>query len=234
MKTLLPLIWLTSVCALWAAPGRSLLNSDPDVIYMKNHTDEKIFLLVVKPATIYSTKKGGRKLGKFPANTKVELLAITDKAYRVKGKAGRYGAAGWVSPKLLAAKEKDFIAKFKQFYERQIMVNQLIANQDVAIGMTLGEVRQSMGEPTESELRQTKEGEDGKWDYVVTEEKKHYRRVYNPHTGLTYRQLSHVTIEEKSRVTVEFDKGLVTAVTRKRNNGPGKTHIIPAPVVCWW
>ncbi len=217
-----------------AAPKKSLLNNDPDVIYISEHIDHTITLLVAKPAIAYATKKGGRRLGVFKAGTKVELLAITDKAYRVKGKATHAGVTGWVNPQLLASKDKNFIANLKQLYKRQMIVKELIANKDVAIGMTLKEVRLSLGEPTETESKQTRKGETGKWDYVVTEQQKHYRLVYDPHTGNTYRQLSYITTEEKSRLSIEFEDNIVTSVTRKKNNGPGKITIVPAPVIFHW
>lgn len=235
MKFYISLLCLAAaVIPAQADKKKSLLNSDPDVVYLSEHIDRKIHLLVVKPATVYGTKKGDRRLGVYPANTKVELLAITDKAYQVKGKASHAGVTGWVNPKLLASKDKDFIANLKKLYERQIVVKKLIATHDVAIGMTLDEVTQSMGKPTETEVKQTRKGESGKWDYVVQEEQKHYRTIVDPYTGNTYRQLSHVTTEEKSRVTIEFEDNTVTAVTRKRNNGPGKVRIIPAPVIFHW
>jgi len=217
-----------------AAPKKSLLNNDPDVIYLSEHIDRTIHLMVIKPATIYATHKGGRKLGTFNANTKVQLLAITGKAYRVKGQAAHAGVSGWISPQLVASKDKDFIVNLKKLYERQMAVKELIANRDVAIGMTLDEVRKSLGEPTETEVKQTRKGESGKWDFVITEEQKHYRTIRDPHTGGVYRQLSHITTEEKSRTTIEFEDNTVTTVTRKKNNGPGKVRIIPAPVIFAW
>ncbi|BDS06719.1 hypothetical protein NT6N_17590 [Oceaniferula spumae] len=219
-----------------AEPKKSLLNNDPDVIYLNEHIDRTITLLVVKPATVYATKKGqsSRRLGSFPANTKVQLLAITDKAYRVKGEASHAGVTGWVNPQLLASKDKDFIDNLKKLYERQMIVKELIANHDVAIGMTLDEVKKSLGEPTETEVKQTRKGESGKWDFLIVEEQKHYRTVVDPYTGRAFRQLSHITTEEKSRTTIEFEDNTVTSVTRKKNNGPGKVRIIPAPVIFHW
>ena len=218
-----------------AAPRKSLLNNDPDVIYLNEHLDHTIHLVVAKPAQIYSTKNGGRKLGIFPANTKVELLAIGGgNAYRVKGKAKHSVVSGWVSPKLLTSKDKNFIANLKEFYNRQLIVTELIANQDVAIGMTLGEVKESLGEPTKTEVKQTRKGESGTWEYVVFEEEKHYRTIFDSRTGQTYRQLSHVTTEEKSRITLEFENSVTPSVTKMKNNGPGKVRIIPIPVIFGW
>lgn len=217
-----------------SAAKKSLLDNDPDVVYLNEYLDRSITLLVVKPTTVYATKKGGRRLGAFKANTKVELLAMTDKAYRVKGQASHAGVIGWVNPNLLASKDKDFIANLKKLYERQMIVKELIAAKDVAIGMTLDEVKQSIGEPTETEVEQTRDGMSGRWDYVVTDEQKHYRTIIDPHTGNVYRQLSHITTEERSRTTVKFKDNLITSVTRKKNNGPSKVRIIPVPIVFHW
>lgn len=230
-------LFSAAVVTVTAAPKKSLLDSDPDVIYLDKHLDRTITLLVAKPAIAYASKKGkngGRRLGIFKAGTKVQLLAMTDKAYRVKGKASHAGVTGWVNPKLLASKDKNFITNLKKLYERQIAVNELVAQKEVAIGMTLDEVRESLGEPTETEIEQTREGTSGKWDYVVTEEQKHYRTVVDPHTGRYFRQVSHVTTEERSRTTVKFKENIVTSVTRKKNNGPGKVRIIPAPIIFHW
>jgi len=218
-----------------AAPRKSLLNNDPDVIYLSEHLDHTLYLTVAQPATIYSTKNGGRKLGTFPTNTKVELLAIGGgNAYRVKGKAKHNVVSGWVSPKLLTSKDKDFITHLKELYDRQMIVKELIANQDVAIGMTLDEVRKSLGEPTKTEVKQTRKGESGKWEYIVCEEEKHYRTLIDPRSGQTYRQLSHITTEERERTTLEFEDNVVTSVARKKNNGPGKVRIIPVPLIFGW
>jgi hypothetical protein len=217
-----------------AAPKKSLLNNDPDVIYLSEHIDHPVHLLIAKPTTIYATKKGGRRLGTFKINTKVELLAMTEKAYRVKGQASHAGVTGWVDPQLLASKDKNFIANLKKLHERQMIVKELIINKDIAIGMTLKEVAQSLGKPTETEVKQSRNGETGKWDYVISEEQKHYRTVIDPQTGRAYRQLSHITTEEKSRITAEFENDVITTVTRKTNHGPAKVRIIPAPVVFHW
>lgn len=217
-----------------AAPRKSLLDNDPDVIYLNEHIKQTIILIVDKPADVYTTKKGGRRLGTFKTGTKIELLAMTDKAYRVKGQTSHGGVAGWVDPRLLSSEDENFIANLKLLYQRQMLVNELIAKKDVAIGMMLSEVRKSLGEPTETEVRQTKKGESGKWDYVVNEEQKHYRQVIDPNTRQIFRQLSHVTMEEKSRITLEFENDIVTAITRKENKGRGKVLIVPAPIIFHW
>jgi len=232
--TLIVILTALAVQQAAAEPRRSLLDSDPEVIYLKDHVAEPVILLVEKPANVYATKKGGTRLGVFNEGTKVELIGMTDKVYRVKGKARHAGVIGWVNPKLLSSENKNFIANLKSFYQRQILVNELVANEDIAIGMTLDEVSKSIGEPTETEVRQTIKGQSGKWDYIICEEQKHYRTVIDPKTRIAYRQLTHITTEEKSRTTVEFEHNVVTAITRKENKGPGKVRMVPIPIIFHW
>ena len=214
-----------------ASAQLSSMNNDPEVVYLEEHLDRKVELLTVSDTTVYSDKKANHRLGVYRADTKLQLIALSKYAYKVKGQATHSIVNGWVNPKLLASKDKDFIANFKKLYERQLIVKELVANNDVAIGMTLKEVAMSLGEPTETEVKQTREGESGQWEYIEREEQKHYKTVVDPQTGQIFRQVSHTTVEEKSRTTLEFESNVVTSITRKKNNGAGNSKIIPTPVV---
>ncbi len=79
------------------------------------------------------------------------------------------------------------MAKLKQLYERQMAVNGIIAEEGVAIGMTLGEVEKSRGKPTKTSVRRTAKGEAGSWEYIVYDEVKHYVTRINPLTGRAFR-----------------------------------------------
>ncbi len=216
------------------AQSRSLLDDDPEVIYLDQHIDRKIELIVAEDANVFATKTANRHLGVFAKGTKVELLAMTDKAYRVRGQAKHAGVAGWVSPKLMASTDKDFIENLKKLYERQMIVTALINNKEVAIGMTLDEVSQSLGEPSKKSMRQTKDGVTGSWEFIQLEEKKHYRAVRDIRSGQVYQQLSHTTVEEKGKIVVEFEGDVVTALEESENNSGGRIKIITPPIVWGW
>lgn len=222
--TILAFSLVTSVSA-----QRSAFNNDPEVVYLADHLSEPVIMLTASPTDVYGDKKANRRLGAYAKDTKLELLAIGKHAYQVKGQGLHSVITGWVNPKLLASKDKDFIANFKKLYERQLAVQELIDNEDVAIGMTLKEVSSSLGEPTETTVKQTREGITGDWSYIVKEEQKHYRYVYGIN-GQVFRQLSHVTTEEKQSTTLEFENSVVTAITRKKNNGAQDVKIVPVPV----
>ena len=212
----------------------SLLNSDPDVVYTEEFTDKKIELLVLKPATVYATKKGGRKLGVLKVDTKVTLIGLTGKAYKIRGTATHGGVSGWVSPKALGSKDRDFVENFKKVYERQKVVRDLIARHEVAIGMSVEEVSAALGKPTKTKVRQTIKGKTGVWEFIQYEEQDHYQTVRDPLTGRVFRQYSHTTKEELGKIVLEFEGEVVTAIEETENNEGGKVKIVAPPLVFGW
>ena len=56
----------------------------------------------------------------------------------------------------------------------------------------------------------------------------------DPVSGQVFRQLSHVTREEKGKTTVEFENGVVTAVRETEDRGPGSVRIIVPPLLFRW
>ena len=91
-------------------------------------------------------------------------------------------------------------------------VRELVAAGEVAIGMSLDEVAASLGEPTKTKVRQTAKGQSGQWEFIVYEEQKHYQLVRDPLTGALYNQYTHTTLEETSKLVVEFENDVVTAI----------------------
>lgn len=229
---------LALVCTLAAAdkPERkSLLDSDPDVVYLVDIVEQSIKLKVVKEAPVFSDKDGKHRLGFLKVDQTVDLEGMTEKAYRVRGMGkSNNGIVGWVPPWAFTHPQEDFVGKLKQLYDRQIAVNKIIAKQGVAIGMTLAEVDKSRGKPTKTSVRRTAKGEAGSWEYIDYEEVKHYTTVTDPRSGQTFRQFSHMTREETGKTVVEFEDGLVTAIQETEDSGPGNVRIVVPPLVFGW
>jgi hypothetical protein len=213
---------------------KSLLNSDPEVIYLEEIVDPPIKLKVIKEAPVYSDKGGSIRVGFLKADQTVKLEGMTAKVYKVRGEGTRNGVAGWVAPWAFSHPQKDFVAKLKQLYERQIAVNEIIAAKGVAIGMTPVEVEKSRGKPTKTSIRRTAEGEQGSWEYIDYEDVKNYITRIDPASGQVYRQLASITREEKGKTVVEFKDGLVTALEENENHGAGNVRIIVPPLVFRW
>jgi hypothetical protein len=213
---------------------RSLLDSDPDVVYLDQHLAEPIELGIVKAAPIFSDKEGQRRLGAVTPGQRVVLEAMTERAYRVTAKTGGNRVKGWVAPWAFEAKQPDFVEVLKKFYQRQLQVMKLIEEERAAIGMTMSEVGRALGEPTKKTLRKTPKGQTGSWEFIVYDEVRHYRFIQDPVSGQLLRQLSHITQEEKGKTVVEFEDDLVTAIEETENRGQAAVRVVVPPIVFGW
>jgi hypothetical protein len=213
---------------------KSLLDSDPDVVYLDRSLKKPVELKVIKEAPVFSDKEGRHRLGTLKADQTVKLEAITAKIYRVRGQGTRDGIAGWVAPWAFSSKDPQFVTHLKEFYERQIQVQALIQNKQLAVGMTLDEVSESRGKPTKTSLRKTEKGQSGRWEYIDYEQVKNYVTRIDPQTGAAYRQLASITQVEKSRTAVEFENDIVTAVEESEDNQGGNVRIVVPPLVFGW
>lgn len=216
------------------AENRSLLDSDPKVAYLEEIVEKPITLKVVKEAPVFSDKEGNHRLGYLKANQIVKLEGMTEKVYRVRGDGTRNGIAGWVAPWAFSHPQEDFVEKLRKLYERQMTVNEVIAAGEVALGMTADEVAKSLGKPTKTSLRRTADGQESTWEFITYEEIKHYTTRADPYSGQIFRQLSHVTEEEKGKIIVEFKDSLVTALEQTEDNSPGAPRIISPPLIFAW
>jgi len=196
------------------------LNNDPTILELENY-ETPIKLLLTKDTALFASKAGNksRKLGTLPAGSSVQLVAMTENVYRVSGK-GKYGKIkGWVSPKSLASQDPNFIENLQKLYQRQLKVNNFIANKQVAIGMTLNK---------ESVI--TKDGTSGTYQYIENEHQKHYRYIKDQVTGRLFKQLSHVTTIEKYNTSIDFENNIVTAITSKDDNSESRINTITPPI----
>lgn len=231
---LIPLLAFALVPDLQAQNKRkSLLNSDPEVVYLEEVFEKPLELKVVKDAPLYAHKEGGAKLGTLVSGQQATVVAITDKAYRVRGKGRNGGLAGWVGTWAFEMPDKDFEKNMKSFYERQMKVNKLIEEGQVVLGMTMREVGLVLGEPTKTSIRQTPEGQVGRWEFIEYTEVRNYANHVDPYTGRVYRTLVSVTRDEKDKTVVEFKDGHAVALEESTNR-QGNLRIILPQVICHW
>lgn len=219
------------------AGAESLLQQDPEVVYTREFAPDGIQMQVEKAAPIYATKRGKRILGNLKPGTQVELLGFNERAYRVRGKRlDGSGVAGWVGPHALSLKElENFKEVFQEVYQRQVLVRELIAAEEVAVGMSVEEVSRSLGKPTKTSSRRTAEGSCQVWEYLEFELIRHYQNVRDPYTGVIYRQFTHSTREVTSRLEVEFVDGFVTAVEESEDHDRrGRARIVSRPFRIHW
>lgn len=213
---------------------KSLLDSDPDVVYLEQTLKKPIELTVIKESPVFSDKDGKLRLGMLKGDQKVRLEAITEKSYKIRGQGTRDGIAGWVSPSAFSSTDPDFVANLKQLYTRQIQVQKLIANKQAAVGMTMDEVGLALGKPTKTNLRKTATGQSGRWEFIDYEDVKNYVTEIDRTTGKAYQRLVSVTRVEKGKTVVEFENDAVAAVEESEDRQGGNVKIIVPPLIFHW
>ena len=191
--------------------------------------DKDVELVVTDPAQVYATRTGGRKLGLIKGG-KVKLIGFDDRAVKVQGQ----GKIGWIKPSLLEAEKGNIQELLKTVYTREMEVKELIEAGEVALGMTRDEVCRVMGKPTKQTLRRTKDGVSGTMEFAEVEEVDHYQPVVDPYTGAVFRQYTHSTQEEKSKVVVEFEDNIATAIEESEQENGGDVKVVVRPIVWIW
>jgi len=234
VSALLLSMFLPASAQLKRVERKSLIDRDPDVVHLADHVKKPIELKVIKEATVFSDKNGKSRLGVLKADQVVVLEAMTERAYKVRGEGTRDGISGWVGPHAFASKDPDFVENLKKLHQRQLMVAELIENKELAIGMTPDEVSKSRGAPTKTQIKRTERGESGRWEYVDYEKVTHYNYVRDPYSGQVFRQVSHVTQEERGKTVVEFQNGTVSALEESEQKHPTPVKIIVPPLVFVW
>ncbi|MEM1440807.1 MAG: hypothetical protein AAGF67_00590 [Verrucomicrobiota bacterium] len=186
------------------------LNQEEGAIYLEEMLDDPVPILITKEVAAYSSLTGDRWLGNIFANQNAELLAVSDKAYRVRAQAKQGQIAGWVSKAAVEGLPPQFEENLRLFHERYVIVKELIDNHQVALGMTVGEVTASIGPPDKRSSKVTQEGRTDTLEYVS------YERV--PQSGTTFdafgrpfTSTQYVEVEN-GRVTIEFVNDTVTSI----------------------
>lgn len=209
--------------------NKSKLIPEKGAIYLDGMVADKVVVRITKTAPIYSTLSADRWMGNLLENQNAELLAVSEKAYRVRGKAKQGQVAGWVSKAAVTGLPESFEANLKHYYERYQVVKELIDNHQVALGMTVDEVIASIGPPDKRSSKVDTEGRTDTLEYIS------YERV--PQTGIGYDSFGHpvpVTqyVEvESGRVTIDLTNNTVSSIQETEGIDLANNAIsVPTPV----
>ncbi|HUF63390.1 MAG TPA: hypothetical protein VMN36_15045 [Verrucomicrobiales bacterium] len=226
--SLAPFVAVFSVLtAGWAAGTR--LHREEGAIYLEDFLSDPVELRILQTVNAFYTLEGKRYLGTMKPGQVVEVLAISDRAYRVRGVAQQGQVAGWVGPKFLEPVEDEFLDNLRKAAERKKIVDELIAAKEVALGMTIDEVEQSLGKPTRKSSRIDAEGRSDTYDYITYKNVPQYN-YYRDGYGRVFRDVYYVKVET-GKVSVEFQDGIVGAVAEMEDNQRGGAlKVVPAPV----
>ena len=229
----LPAVCLLLAGATLAQTGqRSRLaeQTDPGAIYVEDILPKAVRLTVAAESIIYYQSNMQRALGAMAAGTPVQLVAMSDAGYKVRGRARHGDVAGWMKQADLISPDPRLPEKLKAFYERQKKVDELIANKQVALGMTSAEVEASLGRPSRKSAKVTAAGREEVLEYSI------FDKVPQITTGRDqFGNLVQTTIYikmEVGRLTLNFQNGAVSEINETMGNplGTGGVKIVPVPI----
>jgi hypothetical protein len=222
-------IFTTGVQA--ALPPKSALLNEPGTMSLEGIRGLTVRLTVAKQSYIYYTSAMDRALGEMRAGTPVTVVAMSDTAYRVRGRAAHGETAGWMNIADLNSPDPDLPKKLKALYDRQMQIGQLIADHQIALGMTPDEVQESLGKPTRKNTKITLAGREERFEYAI------FERVPQVVTGRdAYGQLVQSVVYvkmETGNLSVSFKNGLVDSIeeTKGQPLGGGGVKIVPPPII---
>ncbi|MEM0895995.1 MAG: hypothetical protein AAGJ79_03845 [Verrucomicrobiota bacterium] len=212
-------------------PPRSNLSREPDAVYVEDFLEDEVTLKVVGDFTIFRSLQAERTFGKTKTGESAVLLAMSDKAFRVRTKAHHGQVAGWASIKAFEGPDKEFITNLRKTYERYRVVQELIESGQVALGMTINEVTQVLGVPSEKSTRLDKEGRHDEYSFIKTKRVPQYDYVPDAFGRLVKRTI-YVEVEV-GRTTVSFKNEVVESIEDKEtdpNLATGTVKIVPQPI----
>lgn len=200
-------------------------------IYLEDLIPKPVRLATISDTPIYYKIDLGRYLGILKKGQIVDLQAVSDTAYRVRGKADQGQVAGWVDPKFLNPLPKDFLENVRQNAARREEVAALIAKNEVAVNMTPEEVIKALGKPAKKTSHLDAKGRVETWEFVK------YDRVPKEVIGRDIDgNLVKSVIYEKvpsKKLAVSFANNLVSSLEQSEGtlHRAVQVRILPAPFV---
>ena len=219
-----------------AAPRKNRANKsglarEPGAIYLSDFTTARPELRVKGEPPIYKSTQRKDALGLLKKNVKVELVAMTDTQYRVRGQAQHGTVVGWVLPAQLTSLDEDFITNLRQLYERQKKVEALIENGEIALGMTVDEVAESLGRPSRKSSKLDRGGRKDIYEYVTYKRVPQFRYVRGV-DGRLYQETYYIKVES-GKLKVTFDNKIVESIEESEGepNAGGRIKIVAPPII---
>lgn len=210
--------------------NKSNLKREPGAIYLEDFSEDKVELLAIKQEPIYVSPQRKKAIGQLRKGKKVTLIAMINKQYLIRGMALHGQVKGWIFPSALQGLNKDFSDKLHALYERKKVVDELIKNKQIALGMNTGEVVESMGKPSRKNSKLDRGGRLDTYEYSTFERVAQYR-FRRDSQGNLFRQKYYVKMET-GKLSVTFKNDIVESIEETEGNplGGGDLKIVPIPI----
>lgn len=147
----------------WAGP----IAREAGAIYLADFSKTLPRFPLTGPAACFFEANMQRYAGTLRFPQSVQLDAVSAEGnFRIRGSAKQGGVAAWIEPQFLANVPGDLVDNLRKAEDRRRQVEELIANNEVAIGMTLDEVTRSLGKPQKKSSRVGRDGSTQVFEYI--------------------------------------------------------------------
>lgn len=221
-------LWLLAVASLADAQAGAVIR-EPGAIYLEDLVPRTVRLETLVDAPIFYKNDMDRFLGTLKKGQRVELQAVGDRGYRVRGVARQGQVAGWVEPRHLTALKPEFIENLRQNSARQDEVRALILRNEVAVNMKPDEVIAALGKPSKKLAKVDAAGREEVWEFVrferVPQEVTGYDRF-----GRLVASIVYVKVPA-GKLSVAFANDLVASLEQSEGtlDRDARTKIVAAP-----
>jgi hypothetical protein len=136
-------------------------------IYLSDFHRQLPRLVLLEPAPAYFELNMQRYAGtlRFPQTVQLDAISV-DGMLRIRGQARQGGVAAWIEPRYVQGLPENYLEVALQAEARRRQIEELIARNEVAIGMTEEEVTRSLGRPQKRSRRSAREGTTQVFEYI--------------------------------------------------------------------
>ncbi|HEY5792919.1 MAG TPA: hypothetical protein VIS74_06440 [Chthoniobacterales bacterium] len=230
MKRLLPFLLTLAAVDFLGADDKPLFR-EPGFVYLADFGQKPLRVpLNNGPANAYFDLALTRYAGTLRYPQEVEVLGFGDRLYRIRGRAQQGQILAYVPPDSLAPVDPEFIANLRKAEERRKLVEALIAKNEAALGMTLEEVRLSLGKPQKKSQKANAEGVEQVWEFVTYTLIPQTTTVIGP-GGVQTLATTYIKTP-KGKMEVHFKNGIVSELNQSEGTvlTGNETTIVAPPI----
>lgn len=157
---------LLALAGLGAAAAGPIVR-EPGAIYLSDFHEKLPRFRLLAPAPCYFEADMRRSAGilRFPQAVQLDAISVQG-MLRVRGNAKQGGVAAWIEPRFVTGLPENYLEIAARAEQRRREVEELIARNEVAIGMSLDEVTRSLGKPQKRSSRTGREGSTQTYEYI--------------------------------------------------------------------
>jgi len=202
-----------------------------DVIYLDGLNQPSLHLKALRRTPVMFSRDLDSTIGYLAARQTVEVIGVGEEQDVVSTRVATGPVQGWVDAQALEAPPAELIAKLRARAEQAQANRGLIERHEVAVGMTRGDVKASLGRPDRTAGIRTRQGDEEQWFYTIYQYLPYYTRDNdangNPRQQVSYRR------EPSGHKVVTFHNDEVVEVTDQQEEkqfAPGITVLPARPV----